>query len=234
MRQRTSPIWKMSSEEFVRLVGGNTEGAKGLLVHFGLRCAGHNYKTLKARIVQEGLDWKSLSEQWRRHLLDRIHTKSRRPLADFLKEGSSYCRASLKRRLIEEGVLENKCSRCGQESEWFGGNLVFILDHINGIHDDNRPENLRLLCPNCNSQQATFAGRNNRGKKAVEEKTCADCGTKILRNSTRCTTCSHKIVRRVERPDMDVLRKEVDEIGWEATGRKYGVSGNAVKKWFYC
>jgi 5-methylcytosine-specific restriction endonuclease McrA len=35
-----------------------------------------------------------------------------------------------------------------------------VLDHRNGDNTDNRLDNLRLLCPNCNSQQATFAGRN--------------------------------------------------------------------------
>jgi 5-methylcytosine-specific restriction endonuclease McrA len=38
--------------------------------------------------------------------------------------------------------------------------LVLVLDHINGDRSDNRITNLRLLCPNCNSQQNTFAGRN--------------------------------------------------------------------------
>jgi 5-methylcytosine-specific restriction endonuclease McrA len=42
-----------------------------------------------------------------------------------------------------------------------------VLDHINGIPNDNRIENLRFLCPNCNSQTDTFAGRNtNRNKKS--------------------------------------------------------------------
>jgi 5-methylcytosine-specific restriction endonuclease McrA len=51
---------------------------------------------------------------------------------------------------------------CGQQPMWNGKQLVLILDHINGINNDNRLENLRLLCPNCNSQTPTFAGRNAR------------------------------------------------------------------------
>ena len=38
--------------------------------------------------------------------------------------------------------------------------LTLQLDHINGINNDNRKENLRFLCPNCHSQTNTFAGKN--------------------------------------------------------------------------
>lgn len=44
--------------------------------------------------------------------------------------------------------------------EWNSGPLVLVLDHKNGVCGDNRPQNLQLLCPNCNSQQPTHAGRN--------------------------------------------------------------------------
>ena len=44
--------------------------------------------------------------------------------------------------------------------------LVLELDHINGVGDDHRLENLRLLCPNCHSQTETYCGRNIRiGRK---------------------------------------------------------------------
>ena len=73
---------------------------------------------------------------------------------------SSYHRGRLKKRLLSEGIFENKCDVCGQNETWHGGKLIMVLDHINGVPNDHRMENLRLLCPNCNSQQDTFCGRN--------------------------------------------------------------------------
>jgi hypothetical protein len=46
------------------------------------------------------------------------------------------------------------------ELSWNGQKLDVILDHIIGVRENNRPENLRLLCPNCESQLSTHSGRN--------------------------------------------------------------------------
>jgi len=43
---------------------------------------------------------------------------------------------------------------------WNCKELKLILDHKNGVNGDNRPDNLQLLCPNCNSQQPTQGGKN--------------------------------------------------------------------------
>jgi 5-methylcytosine-specific restriction endonuclease McrA len=67
----------------------------------------------------------------------------------------------LKRRLLAKGLLQRRCSECGL-TDWRGAPLALVLDHINGDPRDHRLENLRLLCPNCNSQTPTFAGRNKR------------------------------------------------------------------------
>jgi len=93
---------------------------------------------------------------------DRINPQ-KQALEDILVENSTYLnRTALKSRLIKEEILEYKCALCGNIGEWQGQPLSLQLDHINGINNDNRLENLRLLCPNCHSQTKTFSGRNKR------------------------------------------------------------------------
>ena len=71
-----------------------------------------------------------------------------------------YSTRNLKERLIKEGILTKICSECGITDEWNNKPITLQLDHINGVRDDHRLENLRLLCPNCHSQTDTYCGRN--------------------------------------------------------------------------
>lgn len=71
----------------------------------------------------------------------------------------SRSRWTIKRRLLEAGILSNRCQECGI-SEWRGRPLSIQIDHRNGVRDDHRVENLRMLCPNCHSQTETFGVRN--------------------------------------------------------------------------
>jgi HNH endonuclease len=73
-------------------------------------------------------------------------------------------RVNLKLRLIAAGLKEPRCEECGIDS-WLGRPLSLALHHVNGVGDDNRLENLQLLCPNCHSQTDTFARRNARARK---------------------------------------------------------------------
>ena len=62
-------------------------------------------------------------------------------------ENSSYGRGHLKQRLFAEGLKQRRCEECGQEETWRGKRMALILDHINGVPDDHRLENLRIRLP---------------------------------------------------------------------------------------
>ena len=138
--------------------------------------------------------------------------------------------ASIKKRLIEAGLLEPRCygDGCTISEIWLCKPLSLQLDHVNGIHNDNRISNLRLLCPNCHSQTVTFSGRNS---KKLE--TLCGCGKGITSRATECGSCAqkrrHQKTRMTHSELIDLARLS-EEIGYQAAGRKFGVTGNAIKK----
>jgi hypothetical protein len=83
------------------------------------------------------------------------------PLEELLVNGCKRGRWNLRNRLIKAGLKENRCEQCGL-AEWRGGPLSMALHHVNGNGQDNRVENLQLLCPNCHSQTPNFSVRNVR------------------------------------------------------------------------
>jgi len=70
-----------------------------------------------------------------------------------------YARRLLKKRLLDEGLKENKCEECGC-NQWNNKPLICHLDHIDGNSTNHLWINLKMLCPNCHSQTPTYAGRN--------------------------------------------------------------------------
>jgi 5-methylcytosine-specific restriction endonuclease McrA len=68
-------------------------------------------------------------------------------------------RSHVKYRLLKAGLLKKKCYLCGVV-KWRGKPLAFNLDHADGNKFNWSLTNLRMVCPNCDSQQETFAGRN--------------------------------------------------------------------------
>lgn len=188
---------------------------------------GGNFITLKNRLHEDNIDYSHFDPNRGKR---NSGPKRACPLSEVLIKDSNYKRGHLKKRLIKEGILEYKCSKCGIH-EWNNESLSLILDHINGVYNDNRIENLRLLCPNCNSQTDTFAGRNVRH----HINHCISCLKKIRNKSARCIDCSSKLPRlnsrKVIRPSKEVLEKLVWEKPTMAVAADFGMSDKAIEKW---
>lgn len=165
------------------------------------------------------------------------------PLDEVLVPKSTYHRASLKQRLYRDGLKQPRCELCGQGELWNGARMSLVLDHVNGVPDDNRLPNLRILCPNCNATLDTHCGRKNRVPSPVRN--CAFCGApfepKYDRNRYCSRTCGqrHSVnrhgpkvqTRKVPRPSHEQLLTDLSSMSFLAVGRKCGVSDNAVRKW---
>lgn len=132
--------------------------------------------------------------------------------------------SNLKIRLYKEGLKERECEMCGQGEEWKGKKMSLILDHINGVNDDNRIENLRIVCPNCNATLPTHGGKNKKLNKIKKNKRGDDNLTDAMRNA-------YIKQRKVDRPTKNVLISDIKENGYSKTGLKYGVTDNAIRKW---
>ena len=87
---------------------------------------------------------------------------------DVFVENSDYARHHIKKRVIQENMIPYICAECGIGPEWNGKPMPLIMDHINGKNNDNRLENLRFVCSNCDSQLPTYKSKNIKAKKKLE------------------------------------------------------------------
>jgi hypothetical protein len=209
----------------------------------GLRPAGGNHKHFRKYVDEI---WKISTAHFDpAYAATHALTSARKmvPLEEVLVERSSYPRRSLKKRLYDVGLKPRSCERCGQGEIWLGDRISLILDHINGVPDDNRIENLRILCPNCNATLETHCGRKNQlippmrnclvcgqefKPKYLAHKHCSrECGSQHANRHRRPRPQS----RKVERPSYGRLSIERSQMSTVKVGAKYGVSDNAVRKW---
>lgn len=205
----------------------NNISIAGVLRTLGRAYVGTNYRFLRRKIAQLGLDSS--------HFKGVAHgTTSQEtvPWDEILIANSPHhIGTQRKQRLIVEGYLRNECYACAIPPVWKGKLLTLILDHINGTRSDNSLGNLRLLCPNCNSQTETYCGRN--GRKYGHRKPCPLCQKPILRKSRTCHPCRsslHIQPTKIEWPDTDAVIAMVRASPITKVAEHLGVSDNAVRK----
>jgi len=224
-------------EDELRDAVRSSSSLSDVLRRFGLRPAGGNHRQLRRWIEHWGISTDHFTG-----VPASPPRRERVPLSQVMVRGSSYSRGHLKARLYDEGIKQRRCELCGQDELWRGERMALILDHINGVADDHRLENLRIVCPNCAATLDTHCGKLNRIPD--EERACARCGESFRAKSATQRHCSRHCAsrhdrsgkprpstRRVERPPYEQLVAEVRATSWSAVGRKYGVSDNAVRKW---
>lgn len=220
-KNKKSILWKISKEELLE-VANNSQSINQMLRFFKL--SGSAFYTLKNRLIAEGFDLSKFTEK-----IKIIKSKPNfipKSLSEYMVENSEYSRGALKVRLIKEKIIPYICDECKCEPVWNDKKLVLILDHINGIRNDHRKENLRFLCPNCNSQTDTFAGKN----QLYKGKTCS-CGEEIYFQSNFCKSCSYKNARKTEWPTKEELYKLLQEKPVTHIALQFKVSDKSVARW---
>jgi hypothetical protein len=163
--------YKIEKEEFEEIIKKCLSKAQ-VCRELGMVPAGGSYKAIDSKIRLWNIDISHFTGQgWNQGIYYKQIRKTI-PLEEILVENSTYsCNRVLKKRLIKEKLKVYKCECCGI-SEWNNKPITLELNHIDGINNNYRLENIEFLCPNCHSQTNNFRGKNKKksAKRQVSEK----------------------------------------------------------------
>lgn len=208
-------IYKLSDEQFVELLK-NSSAISEVLFKLGYSVKGNSwgFAKVKQRMSDLNLDgsiFKGKSPITKYGTLHKVNA------SDILKPNCKHARSVLRRYVIKNNLIPYRCAICGCV-EWQGRTLSLELDHINGINNDNRIENLRFLCPNCHSQTTTYGSRNQQRNDSEYEI------TDDLRNLVEAEYQKRRNIKQVSSAlgvRRHVVNRIVSESGLKKSNQKY-------------
>ncbi|MEV6615325.1 HNH endonuclease [Streptomyces sp. NPDC051051] len=148
--------WARHSEALLREAVAASRSIKEVVRRLGISPVGGNHAHISRRITRLGIDTSHFTVR-------RGAPKGSRgnPLVLGSPDDGRIPGSRLRQQLLRSSTAE-VCTMCGTGPEWNNKPLRLEVDHINGDWWDNRPENLRLLCPNCHAVTDTYRGRKQR------------------------------------------------------------------------
>ena len=223
-----SIIGKYTPEE-VQKIANNCTSLRQLAQELGYSTNGGTSNNT----IEKYCDFYNISLE---HFTNLPQTVIKRTVENIFVENSTASQTTLRRWYEKGNYTEYKCAICNQEPFWNGKPLTLTLDHINGDNKDNRLENLRWVCPNCDRQLDTFCSKNTnydirKNKKKIF--ICEKCGAEISYGAKLCPQCYSLSQRQTSRPKPDelILILKNNKGNFSAVGRLFGVSDNAIRKW---
>lgn len=242
----TNKIYECTDEQFVELIKNSTNISE-VLFKLGYSVKGNSwgFSQIRKRMSELGLSAKDFKGK------SALVTANAEKMVDpnkLLSKNCKHQRTVLRKYVIKENLVPYRCAICGI-SKWNGKTLSLELDHINGVNNDNRLENLRFLCPNCHSQTTTYGSRNQQRnesryeitedlRKLVEEAYKEQKSVKRVSAALGIRRCvvtqivnesgqKHSNQRYVIRYDKD--HKELARYGSLAEAAKYLIDNKLVK-----
>jgi 5-methylcytosine-specific restriction endonuclease McrA len=164
-------INKFSKEQLLEIIT-NSHSAAEACRKLGLAHKSGSTTRLRKYLNHLNIDFSHWTGQlWSKGktILTDERVSKKRKIEEMFVENSEAPRSHIRNLILKNNLLEYKCSICCMLPTWNNKELVFHLDHINGIRNDHRLENLRWLCPNCHSQTDTYCGKRNTGKTKISD-----------------------------------------------------------------
>jgi len=208
--------------EYLKSVVIQSSSLGQVMDHFSYSRSGSSYSMLKKILIENNIDFTHFSTINLKPCSFEIKSNDY-----YFVENSKADRSFIKNKIIKDNLKEYRCEICNLDPNWCGKELSLHLDHINGINNDNRLDNLRFLCPNCHSQTPTYSGKSKRNR-------CENCFKFISNKSTLCLICSNSINRQKQKIifdiDPDILKKEIWQMPMTKLAEKYGCSDKLIAK----